>query len=302
MPLLVLCPGGGWQRVCNSKPMARVVMYETLHDFARRPAPHSRFTAKTLWTRPHLARRMLQLHLDQGTELASRPLAAIDSIVEWLDRKIRLDGKKLCDLGCGPGLYAARFAERGAEVTGVDFSRHTLDYAAAEAARTGKPIRYLHADYLTDSLPVDFDVVTLIYYDYCVLSPNRRKRLLAKIREMLKPGGKMVLDVVGMGSFAAKHEETIVENNLMDGFWAEGDYVGVQRTILYPEEALSLDRILIIEPAESWQIFNWFQHYTPGRLAEELNEAGFTIDTLAGSLAGDPLTDDSASMGVIASG
>lgn len=275
-------------------------MYKTLHEFTQRPAPHSRFTAKELWTRPHLARQMLQFHLDQSTELASRPLTAIDSIIEWLDRKISLEGKNLCDLGCGPGLYATRFAERGANVTGVDFSCHTLDYAVAEATRTGKLIRYLHADYLADSLPTGFDVVTLIYYDYCALSSDHRKSLLAKIHDMLKPGGKVVLDVVGMGSFAAKHEGTIVESNLMGGFWAEGDYVGIQRTILYPDEALSLDRILIIEPTESWQIFNWFQYYTPERLSEELGEAGFKIDTLMGSLAGVPLTDDSEFIGVIA--
>jgi len=275
-------------------------MYKTLHDFTQRPAPHSRFTAKELWTRPHLARQMLQFHLDQSTELASRPLTAIDSIIEWLDRKISLEGKNLCDLGCGPGLYATRFAERGADVTGVDFSRHTLDYAVAEAIRTGKPIRYLHADYLTDRLPSGFDVVTLIYYDYCALSPDHRKSLLAKIHDMLKPGGKVALNVVGMGSFAAKHEGTIVESNLLGGFWAEGDYVGMQRTILYPDQALSLDRVLIIEPTESWQIFNWFQYYTPERLSEELGEAGFEIDTIMGSLAGAPLTDDSEFMGVIA--
>ncbi|MFH1135115.1 MAG: class I SAM-dependent methyltransferase [Pseudomonadota bacterium] len=275
-------------------------MYKTLRDFTQRPAPYSRFTTKELWTRPHLARRMLQFHLDQNTELASRPLAAIDSIVDGLDRKISLAGKKLCDLGCGPGLYATRFAERGADVTGVDFSRRTLDYAAAEATRAGRPIRYLHADYLTDRLPTGFDVVALIYFDYCALSPDRRRSLLAKIHDMLKPGGKVVLDVVGMGNFAAKHEETIVESNALGGFWAEGDYVVIQRTILYPDEALSLDRVLVIEPTESWQIFNWLQHYTPERLAGELGEAGFKIDAIMGSLAGEPLTGDSEIMGVIA--
>lgn len=275
-------------------------MYKLLHDFAQRPAPHSRFTAKELWTSPHLARQMLKFHLDQDTELASRPLTDIDAIIGWLDGQIRLEGKKLCDLGCGPGLYATRFAERGADVTGIDFSRHTLDYAMAEAARCGRRIRYLHADYLADSLPTGFDVISLIYYDYCALSPKQQRHLLARMRDMLKPGGRIVLDVVAMGSFAARREEIIVESNLMAGFWAEGDYVGIQRTILYPDESLSLDRVLIIEPTDCWQIFNWLQYYTPHRLSGELSEAGFRVETLAGSLAGDPLTVDGAIMGVVA--
>lgn len=276
-------------------------MYETLQDFARRPAPFSRYTTRELWTRPHLAAQMLQYHLDQGTPLASRPLTVIDSMVRWLDDWIRLEGRQLCDLGCGPGLYAERFAARGAAVTGVDFSRHSLDYAVARADGAGLPIRYVYADYIADRLPTGFDVVTLIYYDFCVLSPERRRGLLAKIHDMLNPGGKLVLDVMGVGSFAARREETIIENNLMGGFWAPGDYVGMQRTFLYPELALSLDRVLIIEPVESWQIFNWFQHFTPQGLSAELLEAGFTVDTMAGSLSGAPLTDNPDFIGVIAS-
>ena len=276
-------------------------MFCTLCEFTQQPAPFSRLTTKELWTRPHLAQRMPSLHLDPSTELASRPLAAINSITHWLDRHLGFGGKTLCDLGCGPGLYATCFAMRGADVTGIDFSSHSLGYAVAEAARTGKAIRYLLADYLADPLPAGFDVVTLIYYDYCALSPAQRHRLLATIHAMLNPGGKFVLEVYGMGSFAAKKETVVVEKNLMGGFWAEGDYVGMQRTFLYPDEALALDRILIIEPTECWEIFNWYQHYTPARLAEELNSAGFTIDALVGSFTGEPLVENGASLGVIAS-
>ncbi len=88
----------------------------------------------------------------------------------------------------------------------------------------------------------------------------------------------------------------------MKGFWSEGEYVGMQRTILYPDEALSLDRILIIERIGTWEIFNWLQYYTPERISEEFREAGFNIDTPAGSLAGDQLTGDSKFMGITAAG
>lgn len=275
-------------------------MYNVLHDFTLRPAPYAKYTAKELWTRPHLARQMLRYHLDQDTALASRPHADIDAIIDWIDSQIDVAGKKVCDLGCGPGLYASRFAVRGADVTGIDFSRHSLDYAQAEAARTGTHIRYIHADYLEDELPTGFDVVTLIYYDYCALSPEQRRSLLAHVRTMLKPGGRLVLDVIGIGSLAQKQESTLLEANLMGGFWAEGDYVGIQRTLIYPDEAITLDRYLIVEPTETWQIFNWFQYVTPSRLIEELHSAGYAVETLEGSLTGKPLTADSEFLGVIA--
>ena len=101
-------------------------MYDLLHDMSRRPEPFSRYTAKELWTRPHLAQQMLEFHLNQDTDLASRRIELIDSTVEWIDDQLDLSGKSICDLGCGPGLYAQRFASMGAEVTGVDFSAHIL--------------------------------------------------------------------------------------------------------------------------------------------------------------------------------
>jgi SAM-dependent methyltransferase len=276
-------------------------MYELLKDISRRPEPFSCYTAIELWTRPHLARQMLHFHLNQDTELASRPFETIDQIVSWIDSQLGLSGKQVCDLGCGPGLYTQRFAARGADVTGVDFSTHSLEYARLKAGEEKQSIRYLEADYLSDELPVGFDIVTLIYTDYSVLSLSQRARLLGRIRKMLNPGGRLVMDVAGMGSLAAKQECTLVENKLMHGFWAEGDYVGIQRSFVYPDECLSVDRYVIVEPGETWQVFNWFQYFTPGRLQEELVSAGFLVEEMSGGLKGEPLEAEGDFIGVIAS-
>jgi SAM-dependent methyltransferase len=275
-------------------------MYDLLHDFSVRPMPFSRYTTKTLWTRPHLAEQMLFYHLNQETDLASRRFETIDRVVEWLDGQLELTNKSLCDLGCGPGLYTQRIASRGALVTGVDFSTYTLDYAKQESEKNGQDIRYLNADYLCDELPQGFDVVTLIYCDLCVLSPRQRSLLLKRMHHMLNPGGKIVIDVAGLGSFAQKRDETSLENRLMGGFWAAGEYVGIQRSYLYPAEHLALDRYLIVEPSESWQIFNWFQHFTPESLEAELKASGFKVDTMMDSLSGEPLKSKGEFIGVIA--
>jgi SAM-dependent methyltransferase len=276
-------------------------MYELLKDIAQRPEPFSRCTVKELWTRPHLARQMLDFHLNQETDLASRRFETIDGVVNWIDFQLSLPGKRLCDLGCGPGLYTKRFADAGADVTGVDFSAHSLEYARLKARENEQAITYLEADYLEDELPTGFDIVTLIYTDFCVLSPGQRASLLGRVRGMLNPGGHFVMDAAGTGSFAPKEEVTLIEDQLMFGFWAEGDYVGIQRTFVYPQEQLSLDRYLIIEPTGTWQIFNWFQHFTPEGLCSELSAAGFTINQVAGDLTGAPMTTDGDLIGVIAS-
>ncbi len=273
-------------------------MYDLLYDISIRPEPFSRYTVKELWTRPHLARQMLSYHLSQETDLASRKVESIDCVVEWIDAQLDLSEKSMCDLGCGPGLYTQRFESRGAIVTGVDFSARSLDHAKTQGAKT---IRYIEADYLIDNLPSGFDIVTLIYTDLCPLSPEQRKILLGRMHGMLNPGGQIVLDVAGIGSFAQKEEVTIIQDRMMGGFWAADDYVGIQRTFVYPEEYLTLDRYVIVEPEEAWQIYNWLQYFTPERIEAELQNAGFVIDQMIGDLSGVPLEPKSDFIGIVAS-
>ncbi|MCG7923416.1 MAG: class I SAM-dependent methyltransferase [Candidatus Thiodiazotropha lotti] len=272
-------------------------MYEFIHDIALHPSPFSRYTAKQLWTKQHLAEQMLEYHLSQETDLASRRVEVIDRVVTWINGQIELSGKTLCDLGCGPGLYTKRFSEHGAQVTGIDFSEYSLNYAKSNS---GGVVDYLQADYVVDQLPSGFDLITLIYTDLCVLSPEQRSILLRKMRGMLNPGGKIVLDVAGMGLLNGRQEVTLIEDRLMGGFWAAGDYVGIQKSYLYDEQHLVLDRYVIVEPDETWQIYNWFQHYTPQMIETELRNSGFAITELAGDLTGKPLVENSDLMGIIA--
>jgi SAM-dependent methyltransferase len=143
-------------------------------------------------------------------------------------------------------------------------------------------------------------VATLIYTDLCVLSPEQRATLLGKMREMLKPGGHIVLDVAGPGLLQQREEITQIEDRLMGGFWAAGDYVGIQKSFVYPEQDLALDRYVIIEPNESWQIYNWFQHFSAESIAAELRECGFNVVTMAGDLTGAPLNENSDLIGIVA--
>ncbi len=272
-------------------------MYDFLVDLSLRPEPFSRYTAKELWTKPHLSEQLLGFHLNQETDLASRRADSINQVVQWVDGQLGLSGKSVCDLGCGPGLYTERFSALGARTTGVDFSRRALDYARSSANRA---IQYVHADYLSDELPSGFDVITLIYNDFCVLSPEQRTVLLGRIRRMLNVGGYLVFDVLGTGSFQARKETTLIEHRLMNGFWAAGDYVGIQKSFTYQERRLGLDRFVVVEPEETWEIYNWFQYFTPEGISAELNASGFSVVTLSGDLTGLPLADDGDLIGVVA--
>src|SRR5512134_2777754 len=92
---------------------------------------------------------MLASHLDPTVDGASRRPETIEHITNWIATSVGLrPGDCILDLGCGPGLYAARLAQAGFQVTGVDFSRNSIDYAIAQARERDLSIQYRCQNYL----------------------------------------------------------------------------------------------------------------------------------------------------------
>ncbi|MEO0882622.1 MAG: class I SAM-dependent methyltransferase, partial [Pseudomonadota bacterium] len=257
------------------------------------------YTAETLWTDPHLAKMMLQTHLSQDTALASRTTDAIERVVDWIDQSVKLNGKSVCDLGCGPGLYSNRFAERGAMVRGLDFSASSIEYARRNAPLNAGTVEYRIANYLHDPLPEQQDLVTLIYCDLCPLSPAQRRTLLTKIRQSLVQGGKLILDVYSKTAFDDVAERVLFGQNLMNGFWSSNDYFAFHHRFRYDQEAVSLDRFMIIEKDCTWSVFNWLQYFGQDDIRHELEQAGFREVKCVEGFGAD--SSDKMTFGVVAS-
>ncbi|WP_420346192.1 class I SAM-dependent methyltransferase [Pelagibius sp.] len=256
-------------------------MFEELSEIHRKPNLFSVYTAETLWTEPHLAQQMLKTHLDQTTPLASRPLHIIDQTVQWLDEKFGLNGKRICDLGCGPGLYAERYAQRGAQVEGMDFSASSIEYATLNSDPGRGSLAFRRANYLTDALPTQQDLITLIYCDFCVLSPSQRAALLDKVHRSLNSEGSFVFDVSSMKAFETVSEGIVFARNYMDGFWTADECYVFHSTWKYETAAVSLDLFTIVEEQKTWRVYNWLQHFSQSTLEAELKSRGFEIDDIS---------------------
>ena len=275
-------------------------LYAELAAFDDRPAPFSKMTIATLWTDPHIARQMLAFHLDPAHDAASRRPESIDGFVGWLDQRLPVAGRKVMDLGCGPGLYALRLAQRGAQVTGIDFSKNSIAYARDTAAAAGLAIDYRIANYLEDELPGGQDLVIMIYGDYCAMAPDQRARLLQRVRATLAPGGCFVFDVFSPGQMHDLSEGFESGRRFMQGFWAEGDYFGFKRTFLWPEELVSLERYLVATPDRQFEVLNWMQYYTPQSIAAELAKSGFAAEAAVEFVTGEPWQDGAMPIAIVA--
>ncbi len=111
-------------------------LFRQLEEINRRPACFARYTAADLWTDEYTSAQMLSFHLDGAVDISSRKTVFIERSAAWMIARFGLGaGKAVADFGCGPGLYATRLAKRGANVTGIDFSRRSIEYAKEIAVR-----------------------------------------------------------------------------------------------------------------------------------------------------------------------
>jgi cyclopropane fatty-acyl-phospholipid synthase-like methyltransferase len=276
-------------------------VFEELENINTRPEPFEFYTAGDLWTDEHTSKQMLAFHLNKDIDVSSRKLDFIDRSVEWIVSHFKVGaGTKIADFGCGPGLYTTRLARRQADVTGIDFSKNSIQYAEDIAAREGLSIQYLNQNYLESEIDVRFDLILMIMCDYCALSPTQRNRMLSKFLSALEPGGSVLLDVYSLTAFDQREETAMYETNLLNGFWSPNRYYGFLNTFKYDKERLALDKYTLIDASRMWTVYNWMQFFSPEALEKEFVEGGFTIEKLYSDVAGSTFDPDSAEIAVVA--
>lgn len=268
--------------------------FRMLIDAEKKPQLFERYTADILWDDKHISRKMLEYHLNQSTDLASRNLTFIEKSVDFITRKFSLEkGDSLIDFGCGPGLYTSRFAKKGLHVTGVDFSRNSISYAKEEASKSNLDIDYVNSNYLTYKSVKKHDMALLIYCDYCPLSKEQRKDLLKVVFDSLHEGGYFFLDVFTDKAYSKREGVTRTGKNLMNGFWAEGDYYCLVNSFTYDEEKVFLDKYTVFTGDNAFEVLNWLKYFTVDEICEELKESGFKVLDIYADVTGEPCADDS---------
>ena len=244
---------------------------------------------------------MLAAHLNPANDLASRRPETIDRSVDWLIEHLNVSpGASVLDLGCGPGLYSLRLAQRGLVVTGVDYSHRSIEYAAASAEQHKLDIRYRYQDYLTLEDSGEYDVAMLIYGDFCPLSPEQRSQLLQNVYRALKPGGYFILDVTTR-AHRKRHGSSngwyVTEN----GFWKPGLHLVLEQGFDYPEQSIFLDQAIVLEEDGKLSVYrNWFQDFSRETITEELENGGFAVQSVWNDLLGTPFTEDTEWIGIVA--
>jgi SAM-dependent methyltransferase len=244
------------------------------------------------WDDPHISKCMLEAHINQEHDLASRKKDTIEKTVQHLfESKLLKPGMKVLDLGCGPGLYAERLSRAGAEVVGIDISENSIEYARRNAVEAGLKVAYQCMNFFDMNFNNEFDAVIQVYGELNTFSNEMRDRLLSLIRRALKKDGMFIFDV-STRVLRLKHG---LKNNWYisnGGFWRPGKHLVFEQGFDYPEEDVWLDQYIVIDEKEEKIYRNWFHDYSLESIKLSLSDAGFKVKYVWNDLTGSSFTGD----------
>ena len=115
--------------------------------------------------------------------------------LDYIDRRARLSGARVLDVGCGGGILSEGMAARGARVLGIDLVQASLDVAAAHARETGSEAEYRCIDVgqLADEQPGRFEIVTCL--ELLEHTPNP-EGIVAACARAVQPGGTVFFSTI----------------------------------------------------------------------------------------------------------
>ena len=227
--------------------------------YAEKPTLYEKGTA-VMWTDPHISKQLLEIHLHPDIDLASRKKFSIEKTINWILEQVQGKTLNILDLGCGPGLYTQQIAQKGHNVTGVDFSQNSINYAKKQANVKGLDIEYINRNYLDLYLPEnEFDLVMMIYTDLGVLIPEERNLLLSKIKKALKPGGTLIFDVLHDRDLDKKISSKNWEAS-EQGFWRDNPYLALSESYLYEEEKVIVSQHIVADDKNT-SVYRFWTHY-----------------------------------------
>ncbi len=141
-------------------------------------------------------------HLYSCYVFPKRNAAGIDRINKMIYKEFNqlgipltsLQGKKILDVGCGTGELSCFLASFGAEVTGIDFSKPSLDYARQTArSKELTNISFIYGSITDFQFPKNnFDLIL----SHMVLHHTKNpEKAFSNMVQALKPGGNVVFKV-----------------------------------------------------------------------------------------------------------
>ncbi len=233
---------------------------------------------KIPWNNPEFSRRMLDEHLCQDHNLASRKTSFIEHQVQWIHNSL-LKGRqsRILDLGCGPGLYTSRLAQLGHTCVGVDFSPASIEYAKHEYSRLA---HFIEADILTADVGSGYDLCIFLYGEFNVFPPNECMAIFNKVEKSLSSGGKILIEPQTFESvkkIGQSPRSWHPSGTGLAGLFSSNDHLCLIDNHWYQNVSTALQRFHILDKNEGWKEYrSTVKAWKDYELKEVLTSCGFS--------------------------
>ena len=275
-------------------------MFEELTSIFEKPKAFEHANSTEFWNDPYISTQLLKAHLDPNIDPASRNKNFMDKSIHWIVQRFNIKGScRILDLGCGPGLYTHELAKTDAQITGVDVSTNSIEYASRRAKEEYLDIEYINANYVTCDFKRKYNLITLIYDDYCVLSPSDRNILLEKIHSSLEEDGVFLVDVLSMKHFDQIQERQSCSHVKDGGFWSPNEHFVFENIYKYEAEKVILEKSTVVEENGTLTIHNYLKCFELDEILRELSGHGFQTIEYFSDVAGFQYRKDSREIALV---
>jgi SAM-dependent methyltransferase len=276
-----------------------------IEEVVRRPDPEAHFHGayKIPWHERAFSKRLLDEHLDQTHDAASRPFEIIDQHVDFIHKTIlKSRPARILDLCCGPGFYTSRLAARGHSCTGIDFAPTSLAYATAEAEDRSLDCTYRHGDVRTADYGANSGLAMMIIGEFTAFAPFEAQQILAKMHAALRPGGTILLEPQRFDSLQRLGAEANFWTRHNAGLFSDRPHLYLEEHFWDEAKHVTTDRYYIIDAAtaEATEFVNTRQAYTHTEINALLTTAGFTGIKFHASLTGSEEGEDEDCFAIVA--
>jgi SAM-dependent methyltransferase len=202
---------------------------------------------------------------------------------EQVEKALALVGFRqgpVLDLCCGPGRHSLVLAKRGIQVTAVDRTEFLLNKAKETAAKLNLQIEFILEDMRHFFRPAAFNLVLNMFTSFGYFDNKEDDlKVLRNAYESLKPGGTLLIDILGKEPLARKLQPITASQG------ADGSLLIERHEIFDDWTRIRNEWTLVTgETAKSFK----FHHtiYSGQEMKSLLQRAGFEEVKLFGDLAG----------------
>ena len=203
-------------------------------------------------------------------------------------------GAAILDLCCGPGRHSLELARRGYRVTGVDRNPAYLRQARRKAGAEKLAASFVRADMRRFARREAFDGAINLFTSFGYFeNPADDRRVLRNLRRSLKPGGTLVMDLMG---------KEVLARIFTPRTWDEhpDGAIMLQEHKVSRDWSWSENRWILLKGGRRREFCVSHRLYSAAELTGLLRECGFRSAQAFGDLTGVPYDHNAKRLVIVA--